>query len=318
MIKRAAHLLEHGRAELTSDKDLQMSSRLGNVSPLLVRFLGVMNDRGDGKFILANSRALKFEFCYGGSLKSFIESRTSADGTVYKLSHAEVVGACVQLTSALHELHGRGVFHCDLHLGNVLLSLSQNCSPPVLLFKISDFNCAVLAGDHVRVAQLPGIPLIDPEDQEVTGRYDVFCLGLVLVQLLSMKVFSDSVNTIDALQGSDNWLTVQRDYPDCAQVIQHMFEPKRDARIGSKRANSKFRQLKGARGDGEVPGRSDPHVPAVHLATAVRFCLELLASARAMSRGHLAKLCRPEMRRFVTHTTHNQRASTHCFFFFSL
>ncbi len=111
-----------------------------------------------------------------------------------------------KLARAVHHAHERGVLHCDLKPGNVLLASggrqppegadSGDLRPPLAeaVPKIADFGLAKLVGDRSdlsQTGQILGSPSYMAPEQaagrrsEITARTDVYGLGAILYELLT-------------------------------------------------------------------------------------------------------------------------------------
>jgi hypothetical protein len=111
-----------------------------------------------------------------------------------------------KLARAVHHAHERGVLHCDLKPGNVLLASggltppegadSVDLRPPLAeaVPKIADFGLAKLVGDRSdlsQTGQILGSPSYMAPEQaagrrsEITARTDVYGLGAILYELLT-------------------------------------------------------------------------------------------------------------------------------------
>ena len=92
----------------------------------------------------------------------------------------------IQLCSAVHHAHQRGLIHRDLKPGNVLLTTDG-------AVKLIDFGIAKFADQKLTATgQILGTPSYMAPEQwtlrgEITGRTDVYALGIVAFEALTGK-----------------------------------------------------------------------------------------------------------------------------------
>ena len=104
-----------------------------------------------------------------------------------ELNESDVFSITAQVACGLEHIHSRGVVHCDIKCGNVLLSRTGHV-------KICDFGCARLLpeGELCKASSVSGIEeflapeLVLPkqEEFEFDHRVDVWALGIVVHKLL--------------------------------------------------------------------------------------------------------------------------------------
>lgn len=128
--------------------------------------------------------ALVLDFCGGGDLHQEINGR-SAVGNLFDEGEACTIFA--QVVMAVHHIHGRHMLHRDIKTANVLLS-------PNGLVHLGDFGSSKQFSGTVSedVAKtFCGTPyIIAPEiwaKQAYSAKADLFSLGVVLYELLSLK-----------------------------------------------------------------------------------------------------------------------------------
>ena len=111
-----------------------------------------------------------FEF---GSL----EDRLKKQGT---LPTADAIEMFEEIATGLMHLHGKGVFHCDIKPGNILLD--QDDKP-----RLADFGQSRLSSDSA--AALGTLYYMAPEQADLDavpdGRWDVYALGALLYNMLT-------------------------------------------------------------------------------------------------------------------------------------
>ncbi|MGI9470261.1 MAG: protein kinase domain-containing protein [Rubripirellula sp.] len=102
------------------------------------------------------------------------------------LQVAQAVELIATIAEALHYVHSMGVIHRDIKPGNILLDKRGTAY-------LADFGLALLEEDAARTSRIAGTPAyMSPEQARgenhlVTGRSDIFSLGIVLYQLITGK-----------------------------------------------------------------------------------------------------------------------------------
>jgi serine/threonine-protein kinase len=139
------------------------------------------------------------------------------------LPPAQVLEICARIADALDYAHSNDVIHRDIKPANVLFS------PETLDTKITDFGIARLTNSS---ATRSGIVLGTPsfmaperlEGRNVTGRSDLFALGVTLFQLLAgqLPFRADSMaGLMDKITNSPHppLKTIRPDLPPCTSAI---------------------------------------------------------------------------------------------------
>ena len=122
----------------------------------------------------------------------FIVSRYIDGSDLYQrhrqspLQVMQVVELIATLAEALHYVHSMGVIHRDIKPSNILLDKRGTAY-------VADFGLALLEEDAARTSRIAGTPAyMSPEQARgenhlVTGRSDIFSLGIVLYELITGK-----------------------------------------------------------------------------------------------------------------------------------
>lgn len=104
------------------------------------------------------------------------------------MSAADAVTRIAELARGVHELHEVGIVHRDIKPGNILISKTG-------AFRLADFGVALLA-DQTRLTRsfdMAGTPSymspeqISPKGTKATPASDLFALGVVLYELLTLR-----------------------------------------------------------------------------------------------------------------------------------
>eukprot|EP01116_Phalansterium_solitarium_P011969 TRINITY_DN2786_c3_g1_i1.p1 TRINITY_DN2786_c3_g1~~TRINITY_DN2786_c3_g1_i1.p1 ORF type:complete len:290 (+),score=98.45 TRINITY_DN2786_c3_g1_i1:850-1719(+) len=149
--------------------------------PHVLRLLKCFEDAAFVYLVLENAA--------GGDLFRWLQRHRQTQGI--GVPESDVRRLMSQLVSGVRYLHGRGVIHRDLKLGNLLLDAPGN-------LKIADFGLAVrLDGADTEQHTMCGTPsYLSPEQCEGRGygaAVDVWSIGVVMYTLLTGKApFSTS------------------------------------------------------------------------------------------------------------------------------
>lgn len=140
---------------------------------------------------------LVFEFCDGGDLRRFVQARKERAGAVVFLSSTEAAAIALQLSSGLRALHDEAGFaHGDLALRNVFWRRNER---GIVSLKLGDFGfCkphdAASSGDSSKFSvHNPRDPKTVPAEASRALK-DVFAIGLIMVELLTLENLSQSKN----------------------------------------------------------------------------------------------------------------------------
>ncbi|CAM0901629.1 unnamed protein product [Alopecurus aequalis] len=159
-----------------------------------------------GKYVFAdeNERALCFEYLQGGSLDKHVSNEpcTLSWDTCYKI----IRGVCLGLNH-LHNGYKISIFHLDLKPANILLD--NNMMP-----RIGDFGLSRLFSSTktcITRTPLGTTGYIPPEfvnKQEISAKYDVFSLGVVIIHMMAgRKHYYDYVDNPSKISElvCENW-----------------------------------------------------------------------------------------------------------------
>eukprot|EP00992_Anisonema_acinus_P013926 TRINITY_DN9010_c0_g1_i1.p1 TRINITY_DN9010_c0_g1~~TRINITY_DN9010_c0_g1_i1.p1 ORF type:complete len:396 (-),score=132.16 TRINITY_DN9010_c0_g1_i1:118-1305(-) len=140
------------------------------------------------------------EYCAGGALNQHIKSRQE----VGPFATISVCGYMAQLSDGLAYIHSQHATHRDLKSENVMVTAQD-------VLKISDFGCGKTAPEDVATpvvdAEGGDMTIVPPEftethwgripqPGEVSAKYDVWGLGCIFSELLTLKLLKE-----------DRWLT---------------------------------------------------------------------------------------------------------------
>ncbi len=140
---------------------------------------------------MPNQAILVSPFVQGASLSNWLRNRTTPI--------PEKVGAgwALEITNAMIHAHSRGVLHCDLKPGNILLEIpGADCPDEKIIPKIADFGLAKLTLAATSTVTGSGIGLGTPmymAPEQTMGRdslsvaCDVYGVGGILYQLLANR-----------------------------------------------------------------------------------------------------------------------------------
>ncbi|XP_020183565.1 uncharacterized protein [Aegilops tauschii subsp. strangulata] len=163
----------------------------------VVRFIGYCVDsqgRADsynGKFVMADvlQRLLCFEYLPHGALDQYITDAST--GLDWRKRYKIINGVC----EGLHYLHQNRIIHLDLKPQNILLD--DNMLP-----KIADFGLARCFNEKQSRAFTTKIwgtvGYLAPEfsNREVTYRFDLYSLGVIIIEILTGKRGYEDVENI--------------------------------------------------------------------------------------------------------------------------
>lgn len=162
---------------------LEARATSGLTHPNTVRVFDFGQD-DEGRVFLA------MELLAGRTLREELRVRK---GRGTRFSDAEVVQIGVAITKSLSEAHEHGLVHRDLKPDNIFLHRVAGDDPVV---KVLDFGIAKLGTGHRHTlssdTSVPGTPAyMAPEhalNQAVDGRTDLYALGVVLYQLITLEL----------------------------------------------------------------------------------------------------------------------------------
>ncbi|XP_068663779.1 probable serine/threonine-protein kinase PBL7 [Aristolochia californica] len=172
---------KQGEREFRVEVDLL--SRLH--SPYLVQLLGYCADQ--------HHRLLVFEFMPNGSLQNHLHPSSNKKCQLLNWgTRLRIALDCARGLEFLHEHSNQPVIHRDFKCSNILLD--HNCRA-----KVSDFGLSKMGSDKIngqvttRVLGTTGY--VAPEyasSGKVTTKSDVYCYGVILLQLITGRVPVDS------------------------------------------------------------------------------------------------------------------------------
>ena len=140
---------------------------------------------------MPNQAILVSPFVEGASLSNWLKNKTTL---VHERVAAELA---LKITQAMFHAHSRGVLHCDLKPGNILLEiLGNDCPDEKITPKIADFGLAKLTLAATTTVTGSGVGLGTPmymAPEQTMGREslsvacDIYGVGGILYQLLANK-----------------------------------------------------------------------------------------------------------------------------------
>jgi WD40 repeat protein/tRNA A-37 threonylcarbamoyl transferase component Bud32 len=140
---------------------------------------------------MPNQAILVSPFVQGASLSNWLRNRTTP------VTDKVAAGWALEITNAMIHAHSRGVLHCDLKPGNILLEiLGNDCPDEKIMPKIADFGLAKLTLAATTTVTGSGIGLGTPmymAPEQTMGRdslsvaCDVYGVGGILYQLLANR-----------------------------------------------------------------------------------------------------------------------------------
>uniref|UniRef100_A0A1I8GS61 Protein kinase domain-containing protein n=1 Tax=Macrostomum lignano TaxID=282301 RepID=A0A1I8GS61_9PLAT len=168
------------QVSIDSDEDLMES--MAEVS-VLAKCSHANITRLMDAFLHSGKLWLCLEFCEFGALDSVMMELDRG------LSESQIQFVCLEMTRALHYLHGNGIIHRDLKAGNVLLTSDA-------VVKLADFGVSAI-GDSPDVRRgtfigsqywmAPEVMACETVDnQGYDVRADVWSLGVTLIELAQM------------------------------------------------------------------------------------------------------------------------------------
>jgi hypothetical protein len=131
------------------------------------------------------------EWCEMGTLMARIDQKPPM-----KLQGLEeVVGICVDISSAMTYMHGRNIIHGDLTANNVLLTCKPTCKKGYIC-KVSDFGLSrILEGEDSTIwtQQLGTVTYMPPDlfetdDCRLSAAADVYAIGILMWQTYTGQV----------------------------------------------------------------------------------------------------------------------------------
>lgn len=142
-------------------------------------------------------------YCPGLTLAEWIRNRTSPVPIV------DAVKLIIDLADAIDHAHSKGVLHRDLKPANVLLAGVQNSDSIPHNPKVTDFGLARVpesAGHHTQTGMVLGTPAYMAPEQalgdtrQIGTHTDVYALGAILYELLTLRKPFESENRIELLR----------------------------------------------------------------------------------------------------------------------
>ncbi len=173
----------------------RLDSKLAH--PAIVPFYNIVHT--EEQFYLAMS------YIAGMDLRSLLD-RLRAQKKTLPLS--EILFLMAQVADTLSYAHQEGIWHLNLHPGNILLRRANQpywAGEPTVQLLLTDFRMTLLPPSGLQTAVFPPalfLPYISPEQcvgNGVNGRSDLYNLGCILYELISTQTPFQIHNVNDAL-----------------------------------------------------------------------------------------------------------------------
>lgn len=149
-----------------------------------------------------NRLYIVMEYLQGQSLEAYLTERK-------RVGYRDLLPVLLQLTRAIEVAHRSGIIHRDLKPSNVML-VSDPLVPGGLRVKVVDFGIAKVRrsrasrDDETAIGAVMGTPCFMAPEQygnaaEVTGKADVFALGVILYEALSGQLPFGQASTLSVV-----------------------------------------------------------------------------------------------------------------------
>ncbi|MEM9411734.1 MAG: protein kinase, partial [Planctomycetota bacterium] len=169
------------------------------------------------------------EYCHGPDLRDWLCQRNEP------VPAKQACRFLIKLSEALHYAHQRGIFHRDLKPANILLEpvsiedpAIHDCELKNFYPRLTDFGIAKLTTSarhiHSTTSLIVGTPqylspeqfLSKPSDQREFALSDQFSLGIILLELLTLKVPFDGATIVEWVRFIDSYDPIELpvDWPD--------------------------------------------------------------------------------------------------------
>ena len=160
-------IIKNDSHRLFLDREIDVHQKLNH--PNVVKFIDTFETTNKWGDILI---VILLELCSGGSLRSLLKQKK-------KFTENEIKGYIKQILTGLSYIHGEGIIHRDIKLGNILLSGNQ--------IKICDFGMAIYISDESK--DICGTPnYISPEmlssKNKQTVAIDMWALGVTIYAMV--------------------------------------------------------------------------------------------------------------------------------------
>ena len=183
------------------------------------KFIELVVDPGNDKF--SKGLAVVFEYCPGGSLEEILVARQAE---AKRLTESELLNIARQLVDGLSALRAAGIVHRDIAARNIFLSDNFQ-------LKIGDFGQAKYIGDgktQTDVGAGASVAVEAKTGQPYDLRVDIFSLGVLLFELMTLRECKDSKAAVQALACSEE---LHERYPVLLPMVAAMMREKPEDRI---------------------------------------------------------------------------------------
>lgn len=218
--KYAVKIMDYNQKTSQAEQDLANGERIS--CPFLMNYISSFRDSSFPEKVF-----VVLEYCSRGNLQSLFDDM-SGFGLSIDLDHT--MKLFIQMTIALFEIHGRGIFHRDIKPENVLLDANYDA-------KLGDFGLSRRMDNSRQLAtSVLGTPkYMAPEMWR--GQYDekadIFALGLMTFELCAKDMPYEDIEDLSLRKFKP--FPEEENFPtEFCDLIYSMFDPKPTNRPSAK------------------------------------------------------------------------------------